>query len=59
MNEYQDQEVWFELYGHDGEFQWHFIADFDTREEAEKYAKTSPVMGEYYNHRIRRVSGLV
>ena len=36
MNEYQDQDVWFELYGYDG-MQKHFIADFDSREEAVDY----------------------
>ena len=38
MNEYQDQATWFELWGHDG-FQWEFIADFDTRDEANGYAQ--------------------
>lgn len=54
MNEYQDQETWFEVWMSD-EFQWNFMADFDTRPEAESYA-FRVCEGESY--RIKRVSGL-
>lgn len=56
MNEYQDQDVWFEVYGYDG-FGWTFIADFDTREEAQRYADTSDVMSTYEDYRVKRYSG--
>lgn len=35
MKEY---DTWFELWGAD-KYQWHFIADFDTREQAEAYRR--------------------
>lgn len=54
--EIKEYDTWFELYG-DDEFQWHFIADFDTREQAEEYARMSPVMGDYMSHRIKKCRG--
>lgn len=57
MNEYQDQDTWFNLYGYDG-FLWAYIADFDSREEAEEYADKSEVMSVYEDYRIKRERGL-
>ena len=56
MNEYQDQSVWYELYGYDG-FQWVFVADFDTRDEAEDHMDESEWL-EYEGMRVRRITGL-
>lgn len=53
MDEY---DVWYEVWGDDG-FRWEFIADFETREEAEEYADQSPVMGDYISYRIRKCRG--
>lgn len=50
MNEYQDQDVRFEVYEDNG-FQWEFVADFDTREEAVAYIDGSA------EFRVKRVSG--
>lgn len=58
MNEYQDQAMWFELWGYDG-VQWEFIADFDTREAAHLYDDDPrTVCGSYEQTRIKRVYGL-
>lgn len=57
MNEYQDQDTWFNLYGYDG-FMWEYIADFDSREEAEEYADKGDIMSVYENYRIERERGL-
>lgn len=56
MDEYQDQVTWFELWGDNGEGA-EFIADFDTREQAETYQATSPVAAAYDRSRIERVRG--
>lgn len=61
MNEYQDQEVWYELYALHPEarnvFQRsEFIRDFDHFEDAEAYASGYFEEGEQY--RIKRVTGL-
>lgn len=46
VNEYQDQEIWFEVYGYDG-FRWVFVADFETRALADHYRITSEVCADY------------
>lgn len=58
MNEYQDQDVWFELWGYDG-FTWQFLADFDTRAAAHAF-KADPMSAaaDYEESRIRRVAGV-
>ena len=61
MNEYQDQDVWYELYALHPEAQHvfqrsEFIKDFDTHWEAEAYAEGYFRPSESY--RIKRVSGL-
>lgn len=57
MNEYQDQEVWFEmqLLTPQG---WHSLFDLDTVEEADRWM--THLEGEYpaETYRIRRVFGL-
>jgi len=53
MHEY---DTWFELHAYDG-FQWVFIADFDTREEAEEYAKMLGVMDDRPDCVIRKSRG--
>lgn len=55
MNEYQDQDVWFELWGFDG-LRWEFITHFDTRPDAESYERM--LESDYEQHRIKRVFGL-
>lgn len=57
MNEYQDQDAWFNLYGYDG-FMWVYIADFDSREEAEEYADKGDIMSVYEDYRIQIERGL-
>lgn len=49
MTEY---DVWFEVYKAD-EFQWEFVADFDTCEEAEAYIAEH----EFGEYRIRKLKG--
>lgn len=61
MNEYQDQDKWYELYALHPEarnvFQrQEFIKDFDTWEKAEEYAVDNIPEGTEY--RIKRVYGL-
>ena len=58
MHEYQDQAMWFEVWGYDG-IQWQFIADFDTRTDAEQYSRREPAALEGYGSaRVRRQTGL-
>lgn len=47
----QEYDVWFEVYEYDG-FQWEFVADFDTREEAERF-----VVGHSGDYRIEKAKG--
>lgn len=54
MDEYSDQDTWYELWGHDG-FQWEFVADFDTRSSAEVHAQQTDY--GYEQMRIKRVKG--
>jgi hypothetical protein len=54
MNEYSDQLTWFELWGWDG-FQWEFIADFDTRDQAHRCDEENDF--GYDETRIKRVFG--
>lgn len=57
MNEYQDQDVWFELYAHrPTRLRSEFVKDFDTRDDAEAYAKGYFKAGETYH--VKRVTGL-
>lgn len=61
MNEYQDQEVWYELYElHTGARnvlqRQEFIKDFDDWQAAEEYAVENIPEGVEY--RIKRVTGL-
>lgn len=61
MNEYQDQDVWFELYAlHPEEShpfrQQAFVEDFDTHWEAEAFAEA--YFGQYEQYRIKRCTGL-
>ncbi len=58
MNEYQDQAVWYELYGFDG-IRWEFICDGDTREQMEIVAAAEGPADSYEMTRIRRVTGLL
>lgn len=53
-NEYQDQSVWFEVWEFDG-VAWDYVADFDTREDAEAFAAGRC---EAWETRIKRVAGL-
>jgi hypothetical protein len=48
-------DTWFELWGSDG-FNVEFIADFDTREEAEAYDKAYD--HGYQETRIKRAFGI-
>jgi hypothetical protein len=54
MNECQEQQVWFELWGFDG-FRWEFIADFDSRVYAERHDQENDY--GYEQTRIKRVYG--
>lgn len=57
MNEYQDQEVWFELQLLQPEG-WFILFDVDTVEEADRWI--AHLQGEYpgEQYRVKRVSGL-
>jgi hypothetical protein len=55
VNEYQDQSVWFEVYGLGSGTEW-FVEDFDTRWEAEAFAEG--YFGQYEEYRIKRCTGL-
>lgn len=58
MSEYQDQAVWYELYGYDG-VRWEFICDGETREQMEIVAKGDGIVDSYEMTRIRRATGLL
>ncbi len=51
MIEREDQQIWFELWGFDG-FQWEFIADFETKEDA--FAYEGPALDLYDYLKVRR-----
>lgn len=53
MREY---DVWYRLWGSDGT-QWLYVADFDTRAEAQEYADTSDAVTAYDDIRIRCMGG--
>jgi len=57
MNEYQDQQIWFELYGFDG-VRWEFICDGETRQQMEIIAAAEGPADSYEKTRIKRVFGL-
>lgn len=58
MDDYRDQEVWFEVEGETDPGHWEFIGDADTQHDAEgiqaEYAQLDPDL----NTRVRKVSGL-
>lgn len=54
MNEHEDQQVWWELWGFDG-FRWEFIADFDSRYFAQVHDGENDY--GYEQTRIKRVYG--
>lgn len=61
-NEYQDQDVWWELYSLHPEARHVFrrqtyVGDFDTRDEAEAYAQKH-VSSNPDAYRIKRTAGL-
>lgn len=57
MDDYQDQAIWFEVYGNDG-FDSHFIAEFDTRDQADAYVATEPRALEGLDPRVIRRRGM-
>lgn len=56
MDDYQDQDIWFDLMAYDG-FQWVFIADFDNRSDALGYAEASEVLAVYERYAVQRRRG--